>query len=79
MTVTSEKPKILIADDQPDVLEALRLLLKGEGYQSQRATSPSGVVHALEAEDFDLAVIDLNYARDTTSGQDGLDLLGRIQ
>ncbi len=72
-------PRILIADDQPDVLEALRLLLKGEGYQLESATSPAGVVSALEARDFDVVLIDLNYSRDTTSGQEGLDLLSRIQ
>src|SRR5467141_297855 len=72
-------PRILIADDQPDVLEALRLLLKGEGYQLESATSPAGVISALEARDFDVVLIDLNYSRDTTSGQEGLDLLSRIQ
>jgi DNA-binding NtrC family response regulator len=69
----------LIADDQSDVLEALRLLLKGEGYQIDAATSPAGVVAALEARDFDVVIMDLNYTRDTTSGQEGLDLLSRIQ
>jgi DNA-binding NtrC family response regulator len=72
-------PRILIADDQTDVLEALRLLLKGEGYQIESATSPAGVIAALEARDFDVVIVDLNYARDTTSGQEGLDLLSRIQ
>jgi len=72
-------PRILIADDQPDVLEALRLLLKGEGYQIEAVTSPAGVVAALEARDFDVVIMDLNYTRDTTSGQEGLDLLSRIQ
>jgi DNA-binding NtrC family response regulator len=72
-------PRILIADDQPDVLEALRLLLKGEGYAIETATSPGAVMEALEAREFAAALIDLNYARDTTSGQEGLDLLTRIQ
>src|SRR5579875_1860237 len=72
-------PRILVADDQTDVLEALRLLLKGEGYQIECATSPAAVISALEARDFDVAIIDLNYTRDTTSGQEGLDLLSRIQ
>jgi DNA-binding NtrC family response regulator len=72
-------PRILIADDQPDVLEALRLLLKGEGFQIDAAQSPTGVLRALESGDYDVALIDLNYARDTTSGQEGLDLLTRIQ
>jgi DNA-binding NtrC family response regulator len=72
-------PRILIADDQPDVLEALRLLLKGEGYQIDAVTSPAAVVSALESRDFDVVIMDLNYTRDTTSGQEGLDLLSRIQ
>lgn len=72
-------PRILIADDQADVLEALRLLLKSEGYQTEAVKSPAAVVKALESRDFSLALIDLNYARDTTSGQEGLELLSRIQ
>ncbi len=71
--------KILIADDLPDVLEALRLLLKGEGYVTESATSPAGILAALEAQDFDLVLMDLNFARDTTSGQEGLDLLRKLQ
>ena len=71
-------PHVLIADDQPDVLEALRLLLKVEGYRTEAATSPSGILSAIEARDFDVAIMDLNYARDTTSGQEGLDLLTKI-
>ena len=72
-------PRILIADDQADVLEALRLLLKGEGYEAESVSSPAAVLKALETRDFDAALIDLNYARDTTSGLEGLDLLSRIQ
>ena len=72
-------PRTLIADDQPDVLEALRLLLKGEGYQTEAVTTPSDVIEALKTHDFDLLLMDLNYARDTTSGQEGLDLLSRVQ
>ncbi|WP_438483104.1 sigma-54-dependent transcriptional regulator [Oleiharenicola lentus] len=71
--------RILVADDQPDVLEALRLLLKAEGYQIETAKSPSAVLKAVETKDFSLAIIDLNYARDTTSGQEGLDLLAKLQ
>jgi DNA-binding NtrC family response regulator len=71
--------RILIADDQPDVLEALRLLLKGAGYAIEAASSPAEVLKAVEARDFDVVLIDLNYARDTTSGQEGLDLLSRMQ
>jgi len=72
-------PRILIADDQPDVLEALRLLLKGEGCRTETANSPAKVLAALEKDEFDVVLMDLNYARDTTSGQEGLDLLTRIQ
>src|ERR687888_288758 len=73
------EPRVLIADDQPDVLEALRLLLKAEGFQLETASSPAGVLAAVEAREFDVALIDLNYARDTTSGEEGLNLLSRIQ
>lgn len=75
----STTPRILVADDQPDVLESIRFLLKAEGYQTESVTSPSAVMAALEVRDFDVLIIDLNYARDTTSGQEGLDLLTRIQ
>jgi len=71
--------RLLVADDQPDVLEALRLLLKGEGYQIDTAASPAGVVAALEDKEFDVLLMDLNYARDTTSGQEGLDLLHTVR
>src|SRR5207248_1463007 len=71
--------RLLIADDQRDVLEALRLLLKPEGFGIETAGSPSGVLEALAVREFDAVLIDLNYARDTTSGQEGLDLLSRIQ
>ena len=71
--------RILIADDQADVLEALRLLLKGEGFQTEAVSSPAALMKTLEARDFDALLMDLNYARDTTSGQEGLDLLYRIQ
>src|ERR1700734_1258207 len=75
----SRDGRVLIADDQPDVLEALRLLLKGEGFDSQSASSPMGILAALETRDFDVVLMDLNYTRDTTSGQEGLDLLMRMQ
>lgn len=74
----SSNPKVLIADDQQDVIEALRLLLKGEGFQIDTATSPEQIMSAIETRDFDVALIDLNYTRDTTSGQEGLDLLTRV-
>lgn len=79
MKTSGTLPRILIADDQPDVVQSLRLLLKTEGYQTEAATSPGAVLSAIEAQDFDLALMDLNYARDTTSGQEGLDLLTRLQ
>jgi DNA-binding NtrC family response regulator len=72
-------PSILIADDQADVLEALRFLIKGEGYQAEAVTSPAAALHAVESRDFDAVLMDLNYTRDTTSGAEGLDLLNRIQ
>ena len=72
-------PRVLIADDQSDVREALRLLLKAEHFQTEAASSPRAVLSALEKSVFDVVLIDLNYTRDTTSGQEGLDLLNRIQ
>ncbi len=72
-------PRILIADDLPDVLEALRFLIKGEGFQAEAVSSPAAVMEAVEAREFDAVLMDLNYTRDTTSGQEGLDLLQRIQ
>ncbi|PCC74090.1 DNA-binding transcriptional response regulator, NtrC family, contains REC, AAA-type ATPase, and a Fis-type DNA-binding domains [Nannocystis exedens] len=70
--------RVLIADDQPDVLEALRLLLKVQGFQLQLARSPAEILAAIEGHEFDAVLIDLNYTRDTTSGHEGLDLLGKI-
>jgi DNA-binding NtrC family response regulator len=71
--------RILIADDQRDVLEALRILLKGEGFQTDAVTSLAGVVNALEKKEYALLMMDLNYTRDTTSGQEGLEVLPKIQ
>ena len=71
--------RILIADDQRDVLEALRILLKGEGYQTEAVTSIAGVFNALQKKDFALLMMDLNYTRDTTSGQEGLEVIPKIQ
>jgi len=79
VTQPDQPSKILIADDQRDVLEALRLLLKGEGFEIETATSPGGVLAAVEAQDFDAVLMDLNYQRDTTSGAEGMDLLSRLQ
>ena len=70
--------RILIADDQADVLEALRLLLKGEGFLIDVVESPRAALKALEGRDYDVVLMDLNYARDTTSGREGLELLARI-
>ncbi len=72
-------PRILIADDQADVLAALSLLLKGERFQIESASSPEGVLRSIDTHEFDVVLIDLNYARDTTSGSEGLDLLTRIR
>jgi DNA-binding NtrC family response regulator len=72
-------PRILIADDQPAIIEALRLLLKGEGYQTEAVKSPAAAIKAIESRDYALLLMDLNYARDTTSGQEGLDLLAKVQ
>lgn len=71
--------KILIADDQRDVLEALRILLKSEGYQTEGLTSLAGIFHALEKKEYALLLMDLNYTRDTTSGQEGLSAIPKIQ
>jgi DNA-binding NtrC family response regulator len=73
------EPLILLADDQADILEALRILLKAEGYRTITAHVPEGVVALLEKHQVDAALIDLNYTRDTTSGREGLDLLSRIR
>ena len=70
---------VLIADDQPDVIEALRLLLKTEGFETQAVNSPAAVLHALERRDFDALLLDMNYTRDTTSGREGLELLDQLQ
>jgi len=75
----SATARILIADDQRDVVEALRLLLKAEAYQTDTADSPAAVLRAVERREYDVVLIDLNYARDTTSGQEGLDLLARLR
>ena len=76
---TPQPPRALIADDQPDVLTALRLLLRTAGYQTHAVTSPAEVLEAIQHNEFDLILMDLNYARDTTSGQEGLDLITNIR
>ena len=77
--MTLPASRILVADDQKDVIEALRLLLKPEGYQIDTADSPTGALKAVERREYDVVLIDLNYARDTTSGEEGLDLLARLR
>jgi phosphoserine phosphatase RsbU/P len=72
-------PRVLVADDQPDVLEALRWLLTGEGYEPQFVSSTDAVMERLRAEPFDLLLMDLNYTRDTTSGREGLELIPRVR
>jgi DNA-binding NtrC family response regulator len=71
--------RVLIADDQQDIIDALRLLLVDEGFEVQSARSPAEALERLEAADVDLAILDLNYTRDTTSGQEGFDLMERIR
>jgi DNA-binding NtrC family response regulator len=72
-------PRIFVADDQPDVVESLRLLLKGEGYGAETFEHPAGLVGALRARAPDAVLMDLNYTRDTTSGDEGLDTIARIR
>ncbi|MGH9467799.1 MAG: sigma-54-dependent transcriptional regulator [Terriglobales bacterium] len=71
-------PKILIADDAPDVREALRLLLKANGYRTESVEAPATALQSLQAQEFDLLLLDLNFTRDTTSGAEGLELLPRV-
>jgi sigma-B regulation protein RsbU (phosphoserine phosphatase) len=78
-TAAAQIPRTLIADDQADVRAALHLLLKGAGYLTEAADSPRAVLDAIQQQKFDLVLMDLNYARDTTSGKEGLDLISRIQ
>jgi phosphoserine phosphatase RsbU/P len=77
--VKTMETRILIADDQPDVLSALRLLLKGHGYATETVTSPAELLEAITQGEYDLVLMDLNYARDTTSGAEGLDLLAQLK
>ncbi len=81
MPTSSASPSahLLVADDQPHVREALRLLLKGEGYTIETAASPAAVLSAVQAADFDAVLLDLNYARDTTTGREGLELVSQLQ
>ena len=72
-------PRLLVADDQADVLEALRWLLSGEGYEADFVNSTEAVMERLRAGAFDLLLMDLNYTRDTTSGREGLELISRVR
>ena len=78
-TVGLPTGRVLIADDQPHVLEALELLLKNHGYQTETVNHPARALRALEAREFDVVLLDLNYTRDTTAGGEGLDLVTRIR
>jgi sigma-B regulation protein RsbU (phosphoserine phosphatase) len=71
--------RVLVCDDQPDVCEAMRLLLKGQGWQAVTVDSPAAVLRAARTEPFDLILVDLNYTRDTTSGAEGMDLLASLE
>jgi DNA-binding NtrC family response regulator len=71
--------RVLVADDQADIVDALRLLLADEGIEVVTARAPAEVLERIEAAEFDTVILDLNYTRDTTSGQEGLDLLERIR
>ncbi len=76
---TTDTGRVLVADDQADVLEALRILLKAEGFEIATANSPPHILSSIEQADFDAVLMDLNYTRDTTSGVEGMDLLTQIQ
>jgi DNA-binding NtrC family response regulator len=71
--------RVLVADDQPDILRGLRLLFRAEGLEGVYASSPAEALSAVQDEDIDVALLDLNYTRDTTSGVEGLDLLARVR
>ncbi|MDY7092817.1 MAG: sigma-54 dependent transcriptional regulator [Acidobacteriota bacterium] len=79
MSTSHHRPRALLADDQSDVLESLRLLLRSEGFEVTAVDSPAAVLAAVKEADFDVVLMDLNYARDTTSGREGLDLLQRLR
>jgi DNA-binding NtrC family response regulator len=77
--IPRRKPSVLVADDQPHILDALELLLEPEGFRMEKARSPFMVLEALKSGSYDALLIDLNYTRDTTSGKEGLDLLTQIK
>ncbi|HVH89555.1 MAG TPA: response regulator, partial [Terriglobales bacterium] len=77
--LATKRKRVLVADDQPDVLHAIALLLKLEGFESQTVMHPAAVIEALKSGEFDLLITDLNYTLDTTSGSEGLDLISSIR
>jgi sigma-B regulation protein RsbU (phosphoserine phosphatase) len=79
MSVQVKPYRVLVCDDQADVLEALRLLLKGQGWQAVAVDTPDALMHKIRSEVFDLILVDLNYTRDTTSGAEGMDLLSSLE
>ena len=78
-SVCANPPRVLVADDQPDLIDALRLLLKSDGIEVNAVGSPDAALAAIAAGSFDLLLMDLNYTGDTTSGREGIDLLSRVQ
>ena len=78
-SASAAESRLLVADDQADILEALQLLLKGEGFRIDTARSPAAIIAAVEHHEFDAVLMDLNYARDTTSGREGMDLLEELR
>ena len=77
-TSPADQPRLLLADDQAHILDALEMLLRPEGYRLERASSPRSVIECIASESYDAVLMDMNYARDTTSGAEGLDLLAEI-
>ena len=77
--MTSPTPRVLIGEDQQDVQDALHLLLKGAGYAADAASTPDAILTKLDAGKYDLLLMDLNYRRDTTSGSEGLEILGMLR
>src|SRR5690606_25727738 len=79
MSAPAPLSRVLLADDQRDVLDALELLLKGEPFEVHTATSPAAVLAAVRRSPFDALLVDLNYTRDTTSGQEGIELIEAVR
>src|SRR5689334_10611650 len=75
----AKRPRILVAEDQADVIAALHLLLKRNGYEAEFVSSPADALETLRHRAFDVALLDLNYSRDTTSGSEGLELVTQVQ